>query len=58
VMRLLKGPRGRALGVGRAGLSFSGQSSGYIDYNGELEVHSSLLDAVLLEKPPQIKIPK
>ena len=31
---------------------------GYIDYNGELEVHSSLLDAVLLEKPPQIKIPK
>ena len=31
---------------------------GYIDYNGGLEVHSSLLDAVLHEKPPQIKIPK
>lgn len=30
---------------------------GYIDYNGDLEVHSSLLDAVLHEKP-QIKIPK
>lgn len=27
---------------------------GYIDYNGDLEVHSSLLDAVLHEKP-QIK---
>ena len=24
---------------------------GYIDYNGDLEVHSSLLDAVLHEKP-------
>jgi hypothetical protein len=24
---------------------------GYIDYNGGLEVHSSLLDAVLHEKP-------
>jgi CRP/FNR family transcriptional regulator, cyclic AMP receptor protein len=31
---------------------------GYIDYNGGLEVHSSLMDAVLHEKPPQIKIPK
>jgi CRP/FNR family cyclic AMP-dependent transcriptional regulator len=31
---------------------------GYIDYNGHLEVHSSLLDAVLHEKPPRIKIPK
>ena len=31
---------------------------GYIDYNGNLKVHSSLLDAVLHEKPPQIKIPK
>jgi len=30
---------------------------GYIDYNGDLEVHSSLLDAVLHERP-QIKIPK
>jgi CRP/FNR family transcriptional regulator, cyclic AMP receptor protein len=30
---------------------------GYIDYNGGLEVHSSLLDAVLHEKP-QIKLPK
>jgi CRP/FNR family transcriptional regulator, cyclic AMP receptor protein len=30
---------------------------GYIDYNGDLEVHSSLLDAVLHEKP-QIKMPK
>jgi CRP/FNR family transcriptional regulator, cyclic AMP receptor protein len=30
---------------------------GYIDYNGELEVHSSLLDAVLHEKP-QIKMPR
>jgi CRP/FNR family cyclic AMP-dependent transcriptional regulator len=30
---------------------------GYISYNGDLEVHSSLLDAVLHEKP-QIKIPK
>jgi Crp-like helix-turn-helix domain len=29
---------------------------GYIDYNGDLEVHSSLLDAVLHEKP-QIKMP-
>jgi CRP/FNR family cyclic AMP-dependent transcriptional regulator len=29
----------------------------YISYNGDLEVHSSLLDAVLHEKP-QIKIPK
>jgi CRP/FNR family transcriptional regulator, cyclic AMP receptor protein len=29
---------------------------GYIDYNGGLEVHSSLMDAVLHEKPPQIKI--
>ena len=27
---------------------------GYIDYNGRLEVHTSLLDAVLHEKP-QIK---
>jgi CRP/FNR family cyclic AMP-dependent transcriptional regulator len=31
---------------------------GYIDYNGGLEVHSSLLDAVLHEKPSQIKMPK
>ena len=31
---------------------------GYIDYNGGLEVHSSLMDAVLHENPPQIKIPK
>jgi len=31
---------------------------GYIDYNGGLEVHSSLLDAVLHEKQPQIKTPK
>jgi CRP/FNR family cyclic AMP-dependent transcriptional regulator len=30
---------------------------GYIDYNGGLEVHSSLLDAVLHEKP-QIKMPE
>ena len=30
---------------------------GYINYNGDLEVHSSLLDAVLHEKP-QIKIPE
>jgi CRP/FNR family transcriptional regulator, cyclic AMP receptor protein len=30
---------------------------GYIDYNGGLEVHSSLLDAVLNEKP-QIKMPR
>jgi CRP/FNR family transcriptional regulator, cyclic AMP receptor protein len=30
---------------------------GYIHYNGDLEVHSSLLDAVLHEKP-QIKMPK
>ena len=30
---------------------------GYIDYNGTLEVHSSLLDAVLHEKP-QIKTPE
>ena len=30
---------------------------GYIKYNGDLEVHSSLLDAVLHEKP-QIKAPK
>ena len=30
---------------------------GDISYNGDLEVHSSLLDAVLHEKP-QIKIPK
>jgi CRP/FNR family transcriptional regulator, cyclic AMP receptor protein len=30
---------------------------GYIDYNGDLEVHSSLLDAVLHEKP-QIKMPR
>jgi hypothetical protein len=29
---------------------------GYIAYNGDLEVHSSLLDAVLHEKP-QIKMP-
>jgi CRP/FNR family cyclic AMP-dependent transcriptional regulator len=29
---------------------------GYIDYNGGLEVHTSLLDAVLHEKP-QIKMP-
>jgi CRP/FNR family cyclic AMP-dependent transcriptional regulator len=29
---------------------------GYIDYKGDLEVHSSLLDAVLHEKP-QIKMP-
>jgi CRP/FNR family transcriptional regulator, cyclic AMP receptor protein len=29
---------------------------GYIDYNGDLEIHSSLLDAVLHEKP-QIKAP-
>jgi CRP/FNR family transcriptional regulator, cyclic AMP receptor protein len=31
---------------------------GYIEYNGDLEVHSSLLDAVLHEKPPHIKTPK
>jgi CRP/FNR family transcriptional regulator, cyclic AMP receptor protein len=31
---------------------------GYITYNGDLEVHSSLLDAVLHEKPPQIRTPK
>jgi CRP/FNR family transcriptional regulator, cyclic AMP receptor protein len=30
---------------------------GYINYNGDLEVHSSLLDAILLEKPSHIKIP-
>ena len=30
---------------------------GYIDYNGGLEVHTSLLDAVLHEKP-QIKMPE
>jgi len=30
---------------------------GYIHYNGDLEVHSSLLDAVLHEKP-QIKMPR
>jgi CRP/FNR family cyclic AMP-dependent transcriptional regulator len=30
---------------------------GYVDYNGDLEVHSSLLDAVLHEKP-QIKMSK
>ena len=30
---------------------------GYINYNGDLEVHSSLLDAVLHERP-QIKVPK
>jgi CRP/FNR family transcriptional regulator, cyclic AMP receptor protein len=30
---------------------------GYIDYNGGLEVHTSLLDAVLHEKP-QIKMPR
>ena len=30
---------------------------GYIHYNGDLEVHSSLLDAVLHERP-QIKMPK
>jgi CRP/FNR family transcriptional regulator, cyclic AMP receptor protein len=31
---------------------------GYINYNGDLKVHSSLLDAVLHEKPPHIKTPK
>jgi CRP/FNR family transcriptional regulator, cyclic AMP receptor protein len=31
---------------------------GYIEYNGDLEVHSSLLDAVRHEKPPHIKTPK
>ena len=31
---------------------------GYIEYNGDLEVHSSLMDAVLHEKPPHIKTPK
>jgi CRP/FNR family transcriptional regulator, cyclic AMP receptor protein len=31
---------------------------GYIEYNGGLEVHSSLLDAVLHEKPPQIRVPR
>jgi CRP/FNR family cyclic AMP-dependent transcriptional regulator len=31
---------------------------GYIAYNGHLEVHSSLLDAVLHERPPHIKAPK
>jgi len=31
---------------------------GYIEYNGDLQVHSSLMDAVLHEKPPQIKTPK
>jgi CRP-like cAMP-binding protein len=30
---------------------------GYINYNGDIEVHSSLLDAVLHEKP-QIKAPR
>jgi CRP/FNR family cyclic AMP-dependent transcriptional regulator len=31
---------------------------GYIEYNGDLQVHSSLMDAVLHEKPPEIKTPK
>jgi len=31
---------------------------GYINYNGDLEVHSSLLDAVLHEKPQTIKAPR
>ena len=30
---------------------------GYVNYNGDLEVHSSLLDVVLHEKP-QIKMPR
>lgn len=30
---------------------------GLIEYNGELKVHTSLLDVVLHEKPPQIKTP-
>jgi hypothetical protein len=28
------------------------------DYSGDLEVHCSLMDAALNEKPPQINIPK
>jgi CRP/FNR family cyclic AMP-dependent transcriptional regulator len=31
---------------------------GLIEYNGELKVHTSLLDVVLHEQPPQIKSPE
>ena len=31
---------------------------GLIEYNGVLKVHTSLLDVVLHEKPPQIRAPK
>ena len=31
---------------------------GLIEYNGELKVHTSLLDVVLHERPPHIKAPK
>ncbi len=31
---------------------------GFIEYNGDLKVHTSLLDVVLHEKPPEIRTPK
>jgi CRP-like cAMP-binding protein len=31
---------------------------GFIEYNGDLKVHTSLLDVVLHEKPPQIRTPR
>ena len=34
------------------------RASGFIDYNGHLEVHSSLLSVVLAEQPRTVKIPQ
>ena len=42
------------IGTTRSRVSFfmnKFRKQGYIDYNGKIEVHPSLLDAVLREKP-------
>jgi len=42
------------IGTTRSRVSFfmnKFRKKGFIDYNGEIEVHRSLLDAVLREKP-------
>ena len=34
------------------------REAGFIDYNGHLEVHSSLLSVVLAEQPRSVKLPQ
>jgi hypothetical protein len=33
------------------------RDAGFIDYNGHLEVHTSLLSVVLAEQPRTVKVP-